>query len=268
MEGPRPLSAEAPPPGLVNLGCGPVLARTVLEALSVKPFSIVGHRGAKGLAPENTLAALEKAVEAGADVAEFDVQSTRDGVLVASHDPVIAVDEGVKVNVREVDYEQLSRYHVGGERIPRIEEILEAARGRLALFLEVKEVADAEPLARLLSARGACSYAAVISFEEEAVKRAMRVCPGLAAGLVYFRPPGKILDCKRLGCKIVLPRYPLATVKAVALAHRLGLRVVAWTVNSEEWALKLVERGVDAIATDYPDRLALLRRRLAGGGTP
>ncbi len=236
----------------------------VIAALSRRPFSIVGHRGAAGLAPENTLAALEAAVRAGADVAEFDVQVTSDDVPVASHDPVVEADGGRRVDIRSTSFEELRRVRVRGEPIPSIREVVEAARGRIALFLEVKEPRDTGLVVDLVKELGACSYVAVISFHEEAVREALHRCPGMATGIIYFRPPGKILDCKRLGCRIVLPRYPLATQKAVALAHRLGLKVVAWTVNSEEWARKLVERGVDAIATDYPDRLARLRSSLGG----
>ena len=236
----------------------------IMERLSRRPFAVVSHRGARGLAPENTLAGLEAAVKAGADIAEFDVQVTADGVLVAAHDPVIVVDGGARVDVRASSLEELSRYTVGGEKIPTIEEVVEAARGRIGLFLEVKEPGDAGPLVRLLERLGAASYVAVISFEEEAIRTVKRLQPGIACGIVYFRPPGKILDCKRMGCEIVLPRYPLATEKAVALAHRLGLKVVAWTVNSLDWARRLYERRVDAIATDRPDLLARLRDELAG----
>ena len=234
----------------------------ILEALHRKPFAVVGHRGARGLAPENTLAALEAAVEAGADAAEFDVQMTRDGVLVASHDPVVETDEGT-LDVRGSTWERVSRARVSGERIPRVEELLEAAeRHGIPLLLEVKEPGDAPHLARLLVERGAERRAAVISFHEEAVRSVKNVSRLIPGGLIYFKPPGMITQCKRLGCEIVLPRYPLATPRAVAFAHRLRLTVVAWTVNDEARARRLVEAGVDAIATDRPDLLAGLRDRL------
>jgi Glycerophosphoryl diester phosphodiesterase len=69
-------------------------------------------------------------------------------------------------------------------------------------------------------------------------------------GLLYAKPPGRVVDAKKLGCQIALPRYTLATERAIALAHRLGLYVVAWTVNDPATAAELWRRGVDGIATD------------------
>ncbi len=237
----------------------------ILERLSRRPFSVVGHRGARGLAPENSLRALREAIRAGADVAEFDVQVTADGIPVASHDPVIVADDGSRVDIRSTRWPDLSRITVGGEPLARIEEILAEARGRIGIFLEVKEPRDTAAVCSLLHRLDAVNYTAMISFYEEALLEARRLIPGLVTGIIYFKPPGKILDCKRMGCRIVLPRYPLATAKAVTLAHRLGLKVVAWTVNDAEWVRRLVERGVDAIATDYPDRLVRLREELSAG---
>jgi len=234
----------------------------IAEALSKKPFAVVGHRGSKGTAPENTLRGLDHAIKAGADIAEFDVQATKDGLLVASHDPEIVTDTGERVDIRSVTYEELKEFRVSGERIPTIEEIIEAARDRIALFLEVKNPEDAEAVINLVEGLGARDYVAVISFHREAAAAAAE--KGLWAGIVYFRPPGAIIDAKRLGCRLVLPRYPLATKKAIAFAHRLGLKVVAWTVNDAGVMKELAARGVDAIATDYPELGARVRDELSG----
>lgn len=227
---------------------------------------MVGHRGARGLAPENTLAALRKAIDAGADIAEFDLQVTSDGAVVASHDPVLRGTDGRAVDVRSASLAEVKSVDLGGgETPPTLEEIIEEARGRVLLFLEVKEPGDTGKIIEVLKRENAVDMAALISFHDEALYTARQLEPGLPTGIIYFRPPGRILDCRKLGCRIVLPRYPLATAKAVSLAHRLGLRVVAWTVNEEHWALELAKRGVDGIATDYPDMAVAARRRLEEG---
>ncbi len=234
---------------------------TLAKAFMRKPFAVVGHRGSKGTAPENTLLGLEHAMRAGADIAEFDAQLTADGVPVASHDPEIRSDPGEVVDIRGTTYAELSRFTVSGERIPTIKEVIEFARGKIALFIEVKDPNDAEAVISLIKGLRAEEFAAVISFHKEAAALAAR--EGLWAGIIYFRPPGAIIDAKKLGCRLVLPRYPLATKKAVTFAHRLGLKVVAWTVNDEDLMRELAGRGVDAIATDYPGLGVKVRDELA-----
>jgi len=81
-------------------------------------------------------------------------------------------------------------------------------------------------------------------------------------GLIYLKPPGRIKEAHKLEAKIVLPYHKLATSKANYFAHKFGLKIVAWTINSEKLAEEMIERRVDAIATDYPDRLANFRERL------
>ncbi len=235
----------------------------VLEALERKPFAVVGHRCAAGEALENTLSALKQAIQDGADIVEVDVQATRDGVLVLAHDENLYRIAGVDLNVREATWEEVSRVKLpNGERVARLDEFLEHIVDVIPAFIEVKHPEDT-PLV-LEAVRGFEEWIAIISFHDDAIAQVRRRAPSIPVGLIYARPPGRIVDAKRLGARIVLPRYTLATEKAVRFAHRLGLKVVAWTVNNESTALQLWKRGVDAIATDYPRRIVELRRKLQG----
>jgi glycerophosphoryl diester phosphodiesterase len=83
-------------------------------------------------------------------------------------------------------------------------------------------------------------------------------------GLIYAKPSDGIVAAKHLGCEFVLPHYRLATEKAVAFAHRMGLLVVAWTVDDAETAAELKRRGVDGITSNYPDRILSLRKGNSG----
>ncbi|MDM7274810.1 MAG: glycerophosphodiester phosphodiesterase [Thermoprotei archaeon] len=232
----------------------------IREYLSRKPFSIVGHRGAAGLARENTLKALKEALKAGADVVEFDVQSTRDGALVASHDDIIVSDDGGRVSIRGSTLGDLRRVRVGGEEVPLVDYVLEEARDRVGVFLEVKHVEDSKAVVDKVAQLNSKEYVAIISFHETPLVEARTA--GITTGILYFKPPGRILDCPRIGCSIVLPRFNLATEKAVNLAHKLKLIVVAWTVNDVDTMKTLVARGVDAIATDYPNKARELRGKI------
>ncbi|MFZ8783584.1 MAG: glycerophosphodiester phosphodiesterase [Desulfurococcaceae archaeon] len=86
--------------------------------------------------------------------------------------------------------------------------------------------------------------------------------PRIVTGLIYAQPPGRVLDAVRLGARVVLPHYRITSEKSISYAHRYGLKVVAWTVNSRVDAVRLVESGVDGLATDTPDELVELRSEL------
>lgn len=235
----------------------------ILERLGTKPYSIIGHRGAAGLAPENTLKAVEMGIWAGADIVEVDARSTRDGKIIVFHDPDLSRLARVEKKIGDVAYEWLrGNISIGGEPIPLLEEVVEHVKGRVGLFIEVKEPRITRRVLEILEAHRILEDAAVISFFDEVLVEAKTINPRMVTGLIYSRPPGRILDAEKLGARIVLPNYRIASRKANAFAHRLGLRVVAWTINDEENMVKAYENGVDGIATDYPDKASRLRKKL------
>lgn len=217
----------------------------VLEKLSKR--AIVGHRGVPALELENTLPSFERAIELGADIVETDVQRTKDGVLVLSHDESLERTFGIGVNVRESTWEDLKGIKKGGYTLARLEEAFDLVNGRAGMFVEIKHPEDTPHVLELIEKKGVKDWVAVISFHLEVMEE---LKGKLVTGLVYSRPPGMIPEAKKVGCKFVLPKYMLATQKAVNFAHRLKLYVVAWTVNDPIKAEELWDRGVDGIATD------------------
>ncbi|MEZ0320133.1 MAG: glycerophosphodiester phosphodiesterase [Pyrobaculum sp.] len=215
----------------------------IVEVL--KKRAVVGHRGYPRVALENTLESIKAALEHGADAVEVDVQVTADGVVVLSHDDTLDRTFGVSIDVRRSRWPDLSPIRRGPHRLATLEEALSLVDGRAGVLVEVKHPEDAPLVADVVKNAGASRWVALISFHEEAVRGL-----SLYKGLIYAQPPGKIVEAKRLGCHLVLPRYQLATAKAVSFAHRLGLYVVAWTVNDLATAVELWRRGVDGVATD------------------
>ncbi|AFA39849.1 Glycerophosphoryl diester phosphodiesterase [Pyrobaculum oguniense TE7] len=209
----------------------------------LKRRAVVGHRGYPVKELENTLPSLEAAIKSGADIVEADVQMTADGVVVLSHDDTLERTFGVFLNVRTATWEEVRRVTKG--RVPSLREALELVAERAGVFVEVKHPEDAAAVWRVIKEAGAARWAAVISFHDQALAQVEGY-----KGLVYAKPPGRVLDAKKLKCHIVLPRYTLATEKAISLAHKLGLYVVVWTVNDPATAAELWKRGVDGIATD------------------
>ncbi len=239
---------------------------------------IIGHRGASGTAPENTLAAFRRAVELGAQYIETDIQLSRDAHLVALHDDTVQRTTDGRGSVAALTLEQLRRLDAGswfratdeperfaGERIPTIEEVLSFSREQdINVYLEIKAprasgvehavVAAVHAASALLS-----SY--VISFDLGVLERVRRIEPVLVLGYLFnTRSPDVVARAVDAGARTVLPRADRVTPELIAQAKRNDLKVVTWTVNDPLEMKSLMNMGVDGIMTDYPDRLAALVR--------
>ncbi|MCD6301005.1 MAG: glycerophosphodiester phosphodiesterase [Staphylothermus sp.] len=239
----------------------------IKQRLSVKPFAVIGHRGAAGVYIENTLKSINYAISLGVDIVEIDIRQTRNGELVVYHDEDLTRLAGINKKIRDLTYDWITNnVRLNGETIPRLVDVLETVKGRTGLFIEIKEP---ETTKKIITTLRDTYYeflddTALISFHDEAVINAKKLYSKLTTGLIYYKPPGRIIDAKNLKCEIVLPHYRLATSKAVSFAHRLGLKVVAWTVNEIDTAIKLYKSGIDGIATDYPNKIIDLRKEIAG----
>jgi glycerophosphoryl diester phosphodiesterase len=236
---------------------------SILERLSIKPFSIIGHRGAAGRLPENTLKSINYAINVSVDIVEVDVRATRDNVLVVFHDADFKRLADVDVPVRSVEYSWIkSSILINGEHVPLLEEVIDVVKDKVGLFIEIKEPDTIKGVIELVRSSGILEQVAIISFYDEALITAKRLEPRIATGLIYAQPPGRVLDAVKLGAKIVLPQYKITSEKSINLAHKYNLRVVAWTINSRVEALRLVRAGVNGLATDLPDELVKFRSEL------
>lgn len=235
-----------------------------MEELLATRF-VVAHRGASAYEPENTLRAVRRAVEMGAHAVEVDARVTRDGHVVVVHDEDLARVAGVPRRVAEMSLEEVRSVTLSsGERVPTLREVLEEVGGRAVLFLELKEASAAKPALLDVVRAGALEGTVFISFIEEAISAVKSAQPQAYTGLLYVKPVDAIVRAKQLGCRFILPFHRLASQKAVEFAHRMRLRVVAWTVNEKEAIRQLFERGVDGVATDRPDVALEALRELEG----
>mgnify|MGYP000285864326 CR=1 FL=1 len=241
------------------------MVNDVISFLSRKPFSIIGHRGTKGLgsAYENTLKGIGYALNLGVDLVEVDVRLTKDKIPIIMHDENFSRVANVPLKPKEMDYEEIkAKIRIGGtEPVPSLSEIIDYVNGKCGLFIEIKEAEAVNPVLKVLEKHGYPTWAAIVSFHEEVLEKIAHIKPEIVTGLIYAKPPGKIVEAKRLKAKIVLPHFRLATAKAVAFAHKLKLKVVAWTVNKPEQIIKLAANKVDAIATDYPETALKTREK-------
>ena len=236
----------------------------IKQLLTKKPFGIVGHRGARGVKPENTIAAIEYGINAGVDIVEVDVRRTKDGKLILLHDPDFKRFTGRAIKPEELELKFIKEnITIDGEPVATLDEALETVNGRVGMFIEIKEPITTDDVLAAVLRHKALEWVAIISFYDKALTTAKQLLPSVTTGLIYMKPPGRIFDAKKLEADFVLPYWKIATAKANYTAHKLGLKVVVWTINDEKIAMEMLERKADVMATDYPDLLVELRNKLS-----
>lgn len=233
---------------------------------------IIGHRGAAGLAPENTEAAFRAAVAAGVDAVEFDVQFTADGCPVVFHDETLDRMAGVGARIPDYSESVLKGFDIGfrhgpqyrGERIPSVAEVADLIPGFIELHAEVKAYQPVTPdqLRRLLDtleSHGGLARVILSSPHEETLSDIARLRRDARTALLLFRDVKSPADAARraalLGCRAVDPNASLVDAELVAICHRNDMKVFAFTVNERGTMRKLMQLGVNGFYTDYPDRL-------------
>jgi glycerophosphoryl diester phosphodiesterase len=237
---------------------------------------IIGHRGAMGYAPENTIASFEKGLALGADLIELDVHLSADGYLVVIHDSTVDRTTDGNGYVKDMMLAQLKKLDAGSwyrpefarEKIPTLPEVLEWAKGRVGLVIEIKNGPISYPgieekVIEALKAYGMEEGVIVISFDHRCVRRVKQIRPRIATGILYV---GRLIDpvaAARAAMAIAIhPKADYLTKEVVEVAHRAGLAVSTWTVNNLSRLEELIEMGVDSIGTNYPDLLYLPRKGL------
>jgi glycerophosphoryl diester phosphodiesterase len=233
---------------------------------------VVGHRGASGHAPENTMAAFRRAVELGAAFIETDLHLSRDARLVCIHDATLerttngrgAVKEQTLAQLKELDAGSWFGSEFAGERIPTLEEALAFSREKdIVFFLEVKYEAAwgiEHGLVAALRDANEAARAVILSFSRGVLRNVRRLDNTLMTGLLFDAipkggPEAVIEHALEIGARQLAPRGDLFTPALLEHAHRSDLQVVCWTVNPPEQMRSLISAGVDGIMTDYPDRL-------------
>ncbi len=217
----------------------------------------IGHRGAAGLEPENTLRSFRRAATEGADAIELDLRLTRDGHLVVLHDADVDRTTGGSGPVADMTLDEIKHLDAGlGERIPAFEEVLETIH--LPIHAELKAVEAAEPLAALIRNRRLAGRVTPISFAPEALRRVKLSLPDLPVGLILSGGSPGLTEARSVGASLVSPQAAYLDAAMVEGYRRAGLRVTTWTVNESEEMRRVLRLGVDGIVTDRPDLLSTL----------
>jgi glycerophosphoryl diester phosphodiesterase len=254
--------------------------------MSEKQVEIIAHRGASGLAPENTLAAMQLAIDIGVDWIELDVRQTLDRVLVCVHDETLNRTTTGKGHVITLNYKKIKQFDAGSwfspefseERIPSLNEVLKLINGQCKLLIEVKgtqllQYKIAENLLTLIKKHNAEKWVVIQSFNSDFLKKAYRLNPALKFNnLVNYSPSNmpiyidrriKLGNIFRLNySEAVNPNYKKVTKKLIEKVKKHNRKIFCWTVDDPDEMQRLIELGVDGIITNFPNRLRDLLARI------
>jgi glycerophosphoryl diester phosphodiesterase len=222
---------------------------------------ITAHRGSSLEDPENTIAAVEKAIEEGADYAEIDVRMTKDGTVVLMHDASLKRTTGAEEMVWDVSLEDLKQLDAGasfseefaGEEVPTLEEVIDFASGRIRLNIEIK-ISSVTPdlpqkVAELIVLKDFSNQCVVTSFNYNALGKVKTVSEDIRTGLIITMPLGSYTELEHVDFYSLNALF--ISARQVDMIHRLGYEIHVWGVKDEQIVRKMVDFGVDnIIATD------------------
>ena len=246
---------------------------------TARPPLNLGHRGASGLAPENTLAAFKLARELGADGIECDVQLSRDGEPVVIHDDLLDRTTDGHGRVGDATWDELRTLNAGswfaerfrGERIPSLHEVLEQGDEDFVLNIELKSAEDnallPERVVAMVKHYGAARRVIISSFNWPLLRHVRRIDATLQVGVLFSRPV-EAADYEDLNPEALHPERSLVTAALIDQARARSRAVNVWTVNTADDMRRMVSMGVDAIITNHPERLALILRDLTPHPAP
>ncbi|MGE7766842.1 glycerophosphodiester phosphodiesterase [Peribacillus sp. NPDC096540] len=227
----------------------------------------VAHRGASAYAPENTIAAYDKAVEMKADYIEIDVQRSKDGELVLIHD---TTDGSGKVGdftfeeLRSLDAGSWKGAQFASEQIPTFDEILDRYHGKIGILIELKapelypgiEESVAEEIKERNLEKPQNEKIIIQSFNHESMEKMNDLVPKVPIGVLTSSRADtteQALQEFSTYADYFNPSYGIVTKELVNQVHYLDMKIGLWTVRSQKAADFLLDMGVDAIITDYPD---------------
>ena len=236
---------------------------------------VVGHRGSSGTAPENTMASFRAAIDAGADMIELDVRMTKDYHFVVIHDRRLERTTNGKGNVWDLTLQQIRFFDAGawfsprfrGEHVPTLREVMDMLPDNVGLNIEVKTDGDKrtalaleESLVLIVREVRMGGRILISSFDHRHLARLHQMDPELRLGALYHpvrdvsKTPSRI--ARRIGASAFICSRAQIRKRFVDDAHRHGLFVGVYGVDSVKHLARMRAFGVDAVVTDYPEKIA------------
>ncbi len=246
---------------------------------STKHIAVTGHRGAAGLAPENTLAAIKAGLEQNVDRIEIDVHQTKDHKIVVLHDPSIDRTTSGKGYIKDLSFNEIRKYSAGSwfnekfktEKVPTLDEVLNLINGKATLVIEIKAFDNyyqgiEKRVVNIIHRHKANNWAAVCSFDDSVLLKIHELDKNIVLHKLFiFKFPflklfndGKlrIVDFKYYNFVDEFSiYYPFANKRLINKIHSLNKKINVWTVDDTVKINRLINLGVDGIITNHPENL-------------
>ncbi len=243
---------------VVGIG-GYIAARSVSQDEDV---AVIAHRGAAGAAPENTMAAFEKAIADKADWIELDVQENADGVVIVQHDSDFKRVGRADLKTWNATNEELRDLDVGSwfgpefsdQRVPTLRQVLERAKGDVDVLIELKyyghDMQLESKVVEIVEETGMEPHIMLMSLKREGLRKAAALRPDWTRGLLNTVSVG---DLTRLDLNFLALNAAAASRSQIRRAHARGMKVYVWTIDDPVQLSVMMSRGVDGVITDRPD---------------
>ena len=216
----------------------------------------IGHRGAKGYKPENTLASFAKAIELNVDAIELDVHLSSDGEIMVIHDETLNRTTTKTGFVSDYSASELKRLG-----IPTLEEVILLVNRRCVINIEIKEATATPKVLQLIEKWVTEQHWKYIqfqisSFNWEALSMVSKINSKIAIGVLAEASIEKALAFAiQIKAHSINPYFKLLNSENVNLIHSNGFKIYTWTVNTPEDLIFVKSLNVDGIISDFPDRI-------------
>ena len=236
---------------------------------------VIAHRGYSSQAPENTMAAFQRALDAGITDLELDVQMTRDGQIVVIHDEKVDRTSDGEGLVKDFSFSELQKLDFGrwfspeyaGERIPRLEDVLKlAAAHDMWVNVELKTGIIRYPkleekVVDLIQHFDMAHQVIISSFNHYSLKTVKDICPDMPIGLLYmaglYEPWNYAVA---MGAQALHPLHWNIVPEVTKGSKEAGIKLHPFTVDEPDIIQRMIDANVDGIISNYPERVVSLLR--------
>jgi len=218
----------------------------------MRELKIIGHRGARGLAPENTITSLLKALEYKVDMVEFDVRVSKDGVAILHHNRALQDESGDKLHIDKCSYGELKDHK---KDLTTLDEALKAINGKVPPYIEVKRNVPIKPIVQTLK-----NYKHKFFLASKSQKTLLELHHALPNVPKIVTEPWSglraVYRAEQLGTKTLSMNQLFLWSGFIAATKHRGYELYAYTLNDPQKVKHWVKYGLSGVVTDFPDRFA------------